>query len=111
MKLLFALLFIICGPCAAAESAPPCWPKQLGSTGSDFKQGQTSVGRWIGWTCTKGGVKTVYGAYALNSYVPVHPNVDGMTPTKAAQAYWAANVKSKDPQLASVRAAMEAAFK
>ena len=110
MKVLFWLLFIVIGPCAHA-APPPCWPKQLGSTGSDFKSGSTPDGRWIGWTCTERGIKKVHGVVALHGYEIKHPDVRGMTPIKTAQAYYAANVQSGDPRLLPLQQAMQDAFK
>lgn len=76
----------------AAEKAPPCWPKQLGSTGSSFRTGSTPDGRWVAWTCVVSGKQQVYGVWAVSSYEIVHPDTTGMTPIKTAGAYWTANV-------------------
>lgn len=97
---------------AVAKAAPPpCWPKQLGSTGSDFKRGETTDAQWLGWTCIVKGSPQVFGIVALKSYTIVHPDISGMTPTKAAAAYYAANVtETNDPRLGEARAAMKAAF-
>ncbi len=110
MKAIIALFLIVLGAFAHA-APPPCWPRQLGSTGSDFKKGATPDGRWIGWTCVVKGVPKVFGAVALNSYEIKHPDVTGMTPIKTAQAYWAANVQTGNPKLLPIQDAMEAAFK
>jgi len=112
MKIIFTLLLIIFVPQVMAQSLPPCWPRQLGSTGSDFKRGEDDTGQWLGWTCTKNGVKSVYGVFALKGYKIVDPDITGMTPTKAAQAYWKANIiPSTDPKMLALKAKMEAAFK
>ncbi len=112
----FALLLagIATAACAAdpVPPAPPCWPKQLGSTGSDFKQGETADGRWIGWTCLVKGKPTVFGVVAVADYRIQHPDVAGMTPTKAAAAYWKANATSaQDERLTRLRAELHGAFK
>ncbi len=115
MKHLIAALAILATSLnAAAQTAtPPCWPKQLGSTGSDFKQGTTPDGRWVAWTCTVSGAPRIYSAWAVTDYELVHPVTTGMTPIKTAQAYWRANTASSstDPRLARLRAAAEASFR
>lgn len=100
---------LLCG--VAAHAAPPCWPRQLGSTGSDFKRGTTADGNWVAWTCTARGVTATYGAWAVHDYVVQHPDVTGLTPTRAARAYWDANVNTApDARIDRLKAAARAAF-
>jgi hypothetical protein len=111
MKIIFVILLSVFGHQASAQALPPCWPKQIGSTGSSFKRGADGNGHWLGWTCTTKGVTTTYGVFALNTYSIKHPVIEGMTASKAAQAYWKANVTaSSDPKLIALRAKMEASF-
>lgn len=90
-----------------AQSKPPCYPKQLGSTGSNFKQGATDTVRWVAWTCTSKTKVTLIVYSAPKAYELVHPNTDGLKPIKTAEAYLAANVKT-GPDPGAVAAAREA---
>ena len=93
-------------------TTPPCWPRQLGSTGSDFKRGETADGRWVGWTCQVNGAPKVFGAVAVAGYEIQHPDITGLSPTKAATAYWRANtIDTADPRLTRLRADMHAALR
>jgi hypothetical protein len=108
----FLALAILVASFAATAAEPPCWPRQLGSTGSDFKQGATPDGQWMGWTCEVDGKPQVFGMYALAEYKVKHPDVTGLSPSKAASAYWTANVTAdSDPRLIRLRAAMVAGMK
>lgn len=111
MKSLYVAALLSLSMPAQAVDLPPCYPHQLGSTGSDFKRGETAEAEWLGWTCTRAGKETVYGVVSLKTYTIVHPDVTGLSPTKAAAAYWAANVTDvSDPRLSEARVAMKAAF-
>ncbi len=104
----FILLFLIFGPQAWAQTAPPVppvMPAQLGSSGSAFKAGYTDAGRWLAWRHTVSGVTTVYVVCAAYDYEIQHPDTTGMTPIRAARAYWLANVDRDcrtDPALRSL---------
>jgi hypothetical protein len=114
-----AFLVIIFGlmiglPALAAQSAPPCWPKEARGTGSTLKQGRLADGsRWVAWTCPMAGVRKLYGVVATGTYaIKRPPGVDGMTVLQMAQAYWTANVDLplSDPSLKPGLLAMRAAF-
>lgn len=113
MKILFALLLIILGPCAQAQAIkkPPCWPKELDSTGSAWKTGSTKDARWLGWTCRVAGVPKVFGIVVLKDYELKHPIEQGLSTVKTAEAYWALNVRANnDPLLNAARVEMAVAF-
>lgn len=107
MKALIGALLLVASAGAQA-GYPACWPKQLGSTGSSYKTGFAGGMKWVAWTCTKRGVKTIYVLSAPVDYEPEHPDVSGMTPVRAAKAYWDANVGGNAPEAA--KAAARAAF-
>lgn len=109
MKHLILGLALIAGTAQAAP--PPCWPKQLGSTGSDYKRGTTPDGQWLAWTCTARGRTTVHGPLAVTGYEIKHPDVTGLTPMRTARAYWDANVADdNDPRIVRLRTAAREAF-
>lgn len=108
-KLYFFLLAICFAGSAHAQFKPPCYPHQLGSTGSGFKRGSTDTHRWIAWTCTTKTKTTLVVYSAPKSYEIIDPDTSQMTPIKAAEAYILANVKAT-PDAGAVAAA-QAAFK
>jgi hypothetical protein len=107
----FLTVIALCFFCVAGTFAkePPCWPKQMGSTGSNFKQGETPLGYWIGWTCQIKGAPSLFGFMWKKDYAIRHPDVKGMTPIQTAKAYYALNVRD-DFSLDPIRWEMKAAF-
>ena len=101
---LASILFLGSSPTEAQiQPTPPCWPKQIGSTGSFYKTGETETTRWVGWTCTsRGGVSRIYGVVALKGYQIIHPSntLQTSTPISTVRAYWALNVR--DPKNVSL---------
>lgn len=112
MRIIAALSLLIA--CAPAHAAPPCWPKQIGSTGSDYKIGQTADGKWLAWTCVVKGKPEVFAVWAVSGWTSDNmttPNTTGLTPVKAARAFWDANVRpSNDPRHARLFANARASF-
>lgn len=89
---------------------PPCWPKQTGSTGSDYKRGVVAGVQWLGWTCQVNGQPRLYGYVWRRDYVLLEPEVLPSTPIATLRAYWAANVRDGDPSLNPARQTMRVAF-
>jgi hypothetical protein len=109
--LLVVFAFVAIETAHAAEKAPPCWPKQLAGSGSSYKTGATEDGRWLAWVCVVSGKKETYGVWAVKAYEVKHPDVTGLTPAAAANAYWALNVGATDTApLQRLRAAAAKAF-
>tara|TARA_R110000868_G_scaffold2620_8_gene18738 strand:- start:2146 stop:2472 length:327 start_codon:yes stop_codon:yes gene_type:complete len=92
MKWLVGLVLACCS-LAAQAGYPVCWPKQLGSTGSSYKTGAVNGFKWVAWTCQSKRVRTLCILSAPVDYELVHPDISGLTPGRAARAYWDANVK------------------
>lgn len=89
---MLAVLLVMALATVSAHAAPPCWPKQIGGTGSDVKMGKTKDGTWYAWTCQTNGVRHIYGIVQLKGHKLQHPDViEGLTPAQLAQAYWDAN--------------------
>lgn len=78
---------------AEAQTAPvpPCWPKQIGGTGTAAKVVRNTDGEAAAWTCTVKTVVKPYAAFRLYSYTLVDPDTTGMTAIGTAKAYWLAN--------------------
>lgn len=112
IRILCAALLLTC---AHAQAAPPCWPKQIGGTGSDYKTGDTADGTWLGWTCTAKGHTGAVGVWAVKGWgIPnmTRPDTKGLTGVKAAKAFWEANVRpSNDPRHARLYENMLASFR
>ena len=106
MKALIGALLLVASAGVQA-GYPACWPKQLGSTGSSYKTGVVDGVKWVAWTCKARGQQKLHVYSAPVGYVLVHPTQSGLTPTKAARAYWDANVKGEAAD-AAVDAAIEA---
>lgn len=109
---MLALGLLLLAPAAHAQSAmPPCWPKQLGSTGSSYRTGTTVDGRWVSWVCIVKGRQQVFGFWGTSAFRITHPDTTGLTTIKTAVAYWNANVGNSDTAaLQRLRAASRAAF-
>lgn len=99
MKAIVLVLALFCG---SVYAAPPCWPKQIGGTGSDYKFGQTVDGKWIGWTCQVNSKPMVFAVWATPGWTTDNmtvPNTVGLSGVKTARAFWEANVRpSNDPR-------------
>jgi len=106
MRAFLLSLALLCGAAHAAD-LPPCWPKQLGSTGSSYRVGNTEDGNWIGWICVVNGVQKPFGVWAMHEYQVIHPITTGLTTIQTARAYFQANVTNPDdPRMERLRAAM-----
>lgn len=111
MRFLVLSLALLCGS-AQAVDLPPCWPRQVGSTGSDYRIGETPDGTWLGWTCAVAGQQKPYGVWAVHDYKLIHPAVIGFTPIHTARTYFQFNVTNPaDIRMVRLRAAMTEGMK
>jgi hypothetical protein len=80
---------------AAAQGTPfpPCWPAQIGGTGTDAKIVRNADGEAAAWKCTVKGKTEPYVAFRLYGAELVDPSSAGLTSIGSARAYWAANAK------------------
>jgi hypothetical protein len=109
MKVLFAILFIIFGQQAWAQTAPPVplvAPAQLGSAvGGPYVAGEYSEDKWAVYRYVRNGRPYTYVICELPGYVTIHPDTRHMTPIQAARAYLVANVTTDcatDPRMAGL---------
>ncbi len=95
MKHILAAVLLSLACAAGAQTTPPVppvFPAQLGSAGSTFKAGAIPEGKWLAWAHTVNGERFIYVVCAQHDYMLTHPDTTGMTPIRAARAYWVANV-------------------
>ena len=93
---------------------PYTLPAQLGSTGSPFKAGYTTTGRWIAWVYTRDGHERIYTRCWLYNYTLVEPETAHLkSPIAVARAYIGANTTtncSVDPAMRPMYLAAREAF-
>lgn len=107
MKTIRTLSRLIAGLCAglfvtlaaSAQAAPPCWPANVGGSGSQWLYSHNDKGQWIGWWCPDG---RPYGAVALRSYSIKHPSGPHASASDMLSAYWALNVGTVTPETSAL---------
>lgn len=88
MKRLLLILLLLCG---TAHAAPPCWPSDVGGSGTVAVSGGDDTGQWVGWWCPDG---QRYGVAAITGYALKHPPGPHASVAAMLSAYWALNVTS-----------------
>lgn len=95
---------------ADMAALPPCWPSNLGGSGTAVVSIATASGQAMGWWCVADGQPRRWGITWLQSYRLRHPErVSGSTPAQVAEAYWRENVthtNSRTPEMLALSAAL-----
>lgn len=86
MTRLLLTLALLCGP---AHALPPCWPANVGGSGTGLVTGGSAVGQWAGWWCPDG---KSHGVVSASGYQIKHPPGPHASIAARLSEYWRLNV-------------------
>lgn len=97
-----------CAPPPGGMPQPPCWPANIGGTGTIIYSGNTDTGSWHYWYCRNATAWQGVGLVLPRDRMLIHPRGrSGASAAQTAAAYWALNAfKPADPADKATESAM-----